>query len=45
VSEKDDPEAAAAAKQEREDAEKNLSDEDKAIKGRLLARMQRAELT
>ncbi|CAE6459419.1 unnamed protein product [Rhizoctonia solani] len=33
VSEKDDPEAAAAAKQEREDAEKNLSDEDKAIKG------------
>ncbi|KAB5593528.1 Nucleosome assembly protein I [Ceratobasidium theobromae] len=33
VSEKDDPEAAAEAKAEREAAEKNLSEEDKAIKG------------
>ncbi|KAF8708335.1 nucleosome assembly protein (NAP) family, partial [Rhizoctonia solani] len=33
VSEKDDPEAAATAKLEREEAEKNLSEEDKAIKG------------
>ncbi|CAE6481600.1 unnamed protein product [Rhizoctonia solani] len=33
VSEKDDPEAAAVAKEEREEAEKNLSAEDKAIKG------------
>lgn len=33
VSEKDDPEAAAVAKEEREAAEKNLSAEDKAIKG------------
>ncbi|CAE6464347.1 unnamed protein product [Rhizoctonia solani] len=33
VSEKDDPETAASAKQERENAEKSLSDEDKAIKG------------
>ncbi|KDN46392.1 hypothetical protein RSAG8_04336, partial [Rhizoctonia solani AG-8 WAC10335] len=32
VSEKDDPEAAAVAKEEREEAEKNLSAEDKAIK-------------
>ncbi|CAE6473588.1 Nucleosome assembly protein [Saccharomyces cerevisiae S288c] [Rhizoctonia solani] len=33
VSAKDDPDGAAVAKQEREDAEKNLSAEDKAIKG------------
>ncbi|KAG8680947.1 hypothetical protein FRC11_001792, partial [Ceratobasidium sp. 423] len=33
VSEKDDPEGAAVAKEEREEAEKNLSEEDKAIKG------------
>jgi len=33
VSEKDDPEAAAEAKAEREEAEKNLSEQDKAIKG------------
>ncbi|KAJ1310723.1 hypothetical protein OPQ81_009245 [Rhizoctonia solani] len=33
ISEKDDPEAAAVAKEEREEAEKNLSEEDKAIKG------------
>jgi hypothetical protein len=33
ASEKDDPEAAAEAKAEREAAEKNLSEEDKAIKG------------
>lgn len=36
VSEKDDPEAAAEAKAEREAAEKNLSEEDKAIKGKCL---------
>lgn len=34
VSEKDDPEAAAEAKAEREEAEKNLSEQDKAIKGK-----------
>lgn len=33
VSEKEDPESAAIAKEEREEAEKNLSEEDKAIKG------------
>ncbi|CAE7104282.1 unnamed protein product [Rhizoctonia solani] len=33
VSEKDDPESAGVAKEEREAAEKNLSEEDKAIKG------------
>jgi hypothetical protein len=33
VSEKDDPEGAADAKAEREAAEKDLSAEDKAIKG------------
>ncbi|QRV76943.1 Nucleosome assembly protein (NAP) [Ceratobasidium sp. AG-Ba] len=33
VSEKDDPEGAAVAKEEREEAEKNLSESDKAIKG------------
>lgn len=33
VSEKDDPEGAAAAKADREEAEKKLSDDDKAIKG------------
>ncbi|KAG8755892.1 hypothetical protein FRC12_010745 [Ceratobasidium sp. 428] len=33
VSEKDDPEGAAEAKAERDEAEKNLSEEDKAIKG------------
>lgn len=34
VSEKDDPEGAAAAKADREEAEKKLSDDDKAIKGK-----------
>lgn len=34
VSEKDDPETAAETKAEREEAEKNLSEQDKAIKGK-----------